>query len=192
MTLAGVAALLHVLVSMAVGFLGILLGTEGARGIADRVGQSLESLAGLLLVVFGLVYGIWAHRREARAHRAGHERGSDGLALLEHGHVHAHGHMLERLFQKVVSGGSLVVIIGISPCALLVPILFAASAHSRVALIGSGIGFAVCTIGTMVGVTLFATRSMRRFDLPFFTRDGDLVSGMLIAAAGLLIMLEDA
>ncbi|MFQ5877936.1 MAG: hypothetical protein ACE5JH_09660 [Acidobacteriota bacterium] len=188
--LVGLTGMLHVLVSIAVGAAGVALGREGARGLAERAGRPLESLAGLLLVIFGLGYGLWAHRREGLAHRAPGTR--DPKAPMAHGHIHAHGHLLERLFRRVVSGGALVVIVGVSPCALLVPILFAASAHSALTFLVAGLGFAVCTVGTMVGVTLFATRGMRHFDLPFFTRYGDLISGVLIAAVGLLVMLEES
>jgi hypothetical protein len=53
-----------------------------------------------------------------------------------------------------------------------------------VTVVASAGGFAVCTLVTMVGVTLFALRWMRRVDLPFFTHYGDLISGLLIAAIG--------
>ena len=107
------------------------------------------------------------------------------------GHVHAHGHLLERWFHGALTAGTLVVVIGISPCALLVPILFAASAVGAGALLAAALGFALCTIGTMVGVTLVAARGMRRLDLPFFTRYGDLISGALVSAVGLLLMLHE-
>ena len=55
----------------------------------------------------------------------------------------------------------------------------------------AAVGFTVCTIGTMVTVTLFATRGMRRLDLPFFTRYGDLLSGLLIAVIGVFVMMNE-
>ena len=91
-----------------------------------------------------------------------------------------------------MTAGALVLVIGISPCALLVPILFAAAVEGPGALLASGLGFALCTIGTMVGVTVFAMRGMRRVDLPFFARYGDLISGALVSAIGLLMMLHEA
>jgi len=53
---------------------------------------------------------------------------------------------------------------------LLVPILFAASVEGEAALLASALGFALCTVGTMVGVTVCAVRAMSRIDLPFFAR----------------------
>ena len=179
--LTGLAGLLHVLVSFAVGGATIALGATSARGLAERTGRSLDFLSGLLLVIFGILYGTWAHRREARVH---------GGATGQHPpRVHTHGHLLEHWFHGTLSGATLVVIIGISPCALMVPVLFAAAAHGTAAVLAAGLGFAICTIATMVGVTAFALRGMQRFDLPFLTRYGDLLSGMLIAGIGLLVMI---
>jgi hypothetical protein len=181
--LTGLAGLLHVLVSIAVGGAAILLGSTSARSLAERTGESLDFLGGLLLVIFGLLYGTWTHLREARVH------GGTTASRQEGPRVHTHGHLLERWFHGALSGAALVVIIGISPCALMVPILFTAAAQGAAAVLATGVGFAICTIGTMVGVTLFALRGMQRFDLPFLTRYGDLMSGVLIAVIGFLVML---
>jgi hypothetical protein len=181
----GLTGVIHVAVSILVGLPFIALGTLSARDRMARQGQSLELLAGLLLVVFGLGYGLWAHRREARAHGAA-PRGAPG------DHPHVHGHILERWFHGTLSGGALVAVVGISPCMLLVPILFASAAGGRGAFTAAVLGFTVCTVVTMVGVTLFAIHGLRRLELPFFTRYGDLLSGLLIAAIGVLVMVREA
>ena len=185
--LTGLAGLLHVLVTMLAGGLTILVGSATVERLAARTGQSLEFLGGLLLVIFGLSYGFWRHRREARVHAR-----DDRPTVDPSGHVHAHGHLLERWFHGALTAGALVLVIGISPCALLVPILFAASVEGSGALLASAVGFGLCTVGTMVGVTVFAVRGMRRIDLPFFARYGDLISGALVSAIGLLMMLHEA
>ena len=187
--LVSLAGFLHVLVSIAVAAIGIGVGAGSARFLAENFGRSLEFLAGVLLVVFGLGYGILAHRREARAHAPDAAPGGD----VEKGRrpPHAHGHLLEHWFHRALTGGALVAIIGISPCALLVPILLAASAQGTVPLVAAGIGFALCTIGTMVLVTFFASRGMSRLQLPFFTRYGDLISGLMIAIAGIAVIFEE-
>ncbi|MEE9292352.1 MAG: hypothetical protein V3U83_05430 [Acidobacteriota bacterium] len=187
--LVSLAGFLHVLVSIAVAAIGIGVGAGSARFLAENFGRSLEFLTGVLLVVFGLGYGILAHRREARAHAPDAAPGGD----VEKGGrpPHAHGHLLERWFHRALTGGALVAIIGISPCALLVPILLAASAQGTVPLVAAGIGFALCTIGTMVLVTFFASRGMSRLQLPFFTRYGDLISGLMIAIAGIAVIFEE-
>jgi nickel/cobalt exporter len=169
--LVALAGLLHVSVSIILALVAIV------------VGRVLDFPAGWFLVIFGIAYGLLAHLRERRAHRApAAAPGAPG------DHVHAHGHLLERWFHGALSGPGLVAVIGISPCALLVPVLFAASSTGAVAMFAAALGFVACTLATMVGVALFAHHGMRRFDLPLFARYGDLASGALIAAIGLLVL----
>ena len=179
LTLVGLTGAIHSLVSIAVGAAVILLGTVSLQRLAERLGASLELLAGLLLTAFGLFYGLWAHRREARAHARAAER------------MHTHGHLLSRFDRGDRTGSTLVAIIGVSPCVLLQPILFAAAAEGAAAAAAAAAGFALCTIGTMIGVTVVATRGMRRLEGRFFTRFGDLISGLVIAAIGILVVLEE-
>lgn len=185
--LTGLAGVLHVLVTMLFGGLTIAAGSGTVEGLAARTGRSLGFLGGLVLVAFGVSYGLWRHSREATVHR---DRGASAAGPT--GHLHAHGHLLEHWFHGTVTARTLVLVIGISPCALLVPILFASAGEGTVAFLAAALGFALCTIGTMTGVTLFAVRGMHRIDLPFFTRYGDLISGALVAGIGLLMMIHEA
>jgi nickel/cobalt transporter (NicO) family protein len=185
--LTGLAGLLHVLVTLLFGGLTIAAGSRTVAGLAALTGRSLGFLGGLVLVAFGVSYGLWRHSREATAHA---RRGDFSAGPPKH--LHAHGHLLEHWFRGAVTARTLVLVIGISPCALLVPVLFASAVEGVAALLAAAAGFALCTIGTMMGVTLFAVRGMRRIDLPFFTRYGDLISGALVAGVGLLMMLHEA
>lgn len=188
--LTGLAGALHVLASIVAGSLTIVVGSATVRSLADRTGHSLSFVGGLLLLLFGVGYGVFRHLREARVHASqGPIRGNPQEAG---GHVHVHGHLLERWFHGALTAGALVLVIGISPCALLVPILFAASAAGAGAVLAASLGFALCTIATMVAVTIVAMRGMRRIELPFFTRYGDLISGALVGAVGLLLMLHES
>jgi len=188
--LTGLAGVLHVLVTVVAGGLTILVGSASIHSLAQRSGHSLGFVGGFLLAVFGVAYGIFRHLREARVHSAAGPERVDQSA--DGGHVHVHGHLLERWFHGALTAGALVLVIGISPCALLVPILFAASAAGLGAVLAAALGFGLCTIGTMVGVTVVAMRGMRRIELPFFTRYGDLISGALVGAVGLLLMLHES
>jgi len=184
--LVALAGLIHVLVSFAVAAAAILLGSSPAQQLAQGAGTSLELLAGVLLVLFGLIYGVGAHYREARAHSH-----RESVSKEPTPHIHAHGHLLERWFHGALSAGALVAIIGVSPCVLLQPILFGAAAQGPLVMVAAATGFAVCTLGTMVGVTMAAGRGMRRLELPFFTRYGDLLSGLLIAGIGLYVIVQE-
>lgn len=184
--LVALAGLIHVMVSFAVAAGVILLAGSPARHLAERVGASLELLAGLLLVLFGLVYGISAHFREARAHAHG-----GGGTNAPPDHIHAHGHLLERWFHGAITPGALVAIIGVSPCVLLQPILFGAAGQGALVMIAAASGFAICTLATMIAVTMAAGHGMNHLDLPFFTRFGDLLSGLLIAGIGVYVIVQE-
>jgi nickel/cobalt transporter (NicO) family protein len=182
----GLTGVLHVTVSLTLGALLAFAGSAAGRVAARRAGASLEPLAGGLLALFGIVYGLWAHRREARAHADGtHAHGHGALASL-----HAHGHLLSRLSGRSASAGALVAIIGISPCVLLQPILFASAAEGWGTAAAAAAGFALCTIATMLLVAILARRGLERLDLGFFTRFGDLLSGLVIAAIGVVVLWQ--
>ena len=190
--LVGVTGLVHVAVSCFLGTGLILVGSEQARRLADRMGASLETVGGALLVGFGLAYGLWAHVREHRAHaplRPAADAAGDGPGHA--GGLHAHGHLLSHWSREGMTGWTLVAIIGISPCVLLQPILFAAAAEGTGAVVAAACGFALCTVATMVVVTWAASRGMRHLDFAFFTRYGDLLSGLVIAALGLVVIVGE-
>lgn len=184
LALVGVTGGLHVLVSLLLGAALAYAGTAAGRA-AERIGTSLETIAGALLIVFGLAYGTWAHRREARAHEhGGTESGSAA------GRLHAHGHLLSRLSSRRASAWALVAIIGVSPCVLLQPILFASAAEGPGVALAAAAGFAACTIATMLVVAAVARRGLERVAFGFFTHWGDLLSGVVIAAVGVAVLCE--
>jgi len=76
----------HVTVSVLLGVLALVFGLEVLR----LVGQRMEAIAGLLLIGFGLAYGLVGLRRAIRSHAHGHDHcGHDH----DHcGHDHGHGH----------------------------------------------------------------------------------------------------
>jgi hypothetical protein len=192
--LVGLTGVVHVAVSVLVGLVIVLFGFEQARRLAGHLGASLEALGGWLLVAFGLAYGIWAHVRERWAHADRHDHAPPGATAgtgADHT-LHAHGHLLSHWSRGALTGGMLVAIIGISPCVLFQPILFAAAAEGAGAAAAAAAGFASCTVGTMVAITWLAMRGMRRLRLGFFTRYGDLLSGLIIAALGIAVIAGES
>ncbi|HET8946424.1 MAG TPA: hypothetical protein VFQ07_05535 [Candidatus Polarisedimenticolia bacterium] len=182
--LVGLTGVLHVAVSLALGVALAFAGSAAGRVAAERTGASLEAFAGGLLALFGIAYGLWAHRREARAHAPGPHAHGGGAP----GSLHAHGHLLSRLSGRNASAGALVAIIGVSPCVLLQPILFASAAEGWGTAAAAAGGFALGTIATMLVVAILARRGLERLELGFFTRFGDLLSGLIIAAIGLILL----
>lgn len=173
------SALLHVIVSIALG-LAIVLAGRGAGQAVIGFAEGLESLTGWLLVTFGLVYMAWF--------------------LLRGGHVHSFGmhphhapddpvHPLENPGRRPVTGYALALIVGFNPCILVVPIVYGASRMSRGTVLAVALSFAVTTVVTMVGATLAGRHGTARLTSPFLTRYGEALSGGLIALTGLAVML---
>lgn len=187
LSLALAGGLIHVIFAVGLGFLAWWLGAGCAEAVAVRLGQTMEILSALALTAFGLVYGGYSWYRERRHHPpTGSEDEGKGI---ESAHHH-HGHILENWFSGDLSGLSLVVVIGVSPCAVAFPILIASAASLgfRGVLLVAG-AFGLTTLATTLAVTLFGLYGSRRVDVPFLSRYGDLVSGLLIAVVGAAILV---
>jgi nickel/cobalt transporter (NicO) family protein len=190
LTLVGTTGAIHAGVSIALGTLVYAAGSGTAHRLAGHFQASSGIVGGWLMLLFGIGYGLLAHLREARAHHpAGHA--ANGSDAGGHEHLHAHGHLLSRWSRGTITGGALVAIIGISPCVLLQPILFAAGAEGLGVAAVAAAGFALCTVGTMLAVTWAASRGMDRLNLPFFARYGDLASGLMLAALGVFVIVQE-
>ena len=189
LALASAGGLIHVCLAVGLGIAVIALGRGGAEAVARRAGETLEFLSAVALALFGFLYGALSWRRERRHHAA--SPGSDGAGSPpEEGHHH--GHLLERWFRADLTALSLVVVIGVSPCALALPILLASAASLGVGgVLAVAASFGAVTLITTVGVTLFAVLGTRRLDFPFLSRYGDLASGILIGLVGTLLALSE-
>ncbi len=78
---------------------------------------------------------------------------------------------------------------GFNPCVLVVPYIhLAGTMGPRPLALVSG-AFAVGTVASMVGVALLGLRGTARLESPFLIRWGEVLSGALIVATGLLVYL---
>jgi hypothetical protein len=192
LSMVGITGAIHVGVSIALGAVVFAAGSGTARRIAGHFQSSSGIVGGWLMLLFGVGYGLMAHFREARAHHAGgHAPAPLEDAAAGRPGLHAHGHLLSHWSRGTITGGALVAVIGISPCVLLQPILFAAGAEGPAVAAACASGFAFCTVATMVAVTWAAARGIERLNLPFFARFGDLASGLVLAAIGLFVIVQE-
>jgi len=97
----------HVTVSVVLGVLALLLGRE----MLEAFGARLESVAGILLIGFGLAYGLWGLRH--------------AVADRLHGHSHAHFDHVHDPSKASVLG--LFLLFSADPCVRLIPIMIAAA-----------------------------------------------------------------
>ena len=193
LSMVGITGAIHVGVSIALGAVVFAAGSGTARRMAGHLQSSSGIVGGWLMLLFGVGYGLMAHYREARAHHSGGPAPGrhDEAAAGRPAGLHAHGHLLSHWSRGTISGGALVAVIGISPCVLLQPILFAAGAEGPAVAAACASGFAFCTVATMVAITWIAARGIERLNLPFFARFGDLASGLVLAAIGLFVIVQE-
>lgn len=161
----------HVTVSVLLGLLALLFGAQ----LFEALGERMVSVAGLLLIGFGVAYAIWG-LRGALAHRL-------------HGHHHHHyDHVHD---PSRVSIWSLFLIYCADPCVAVIPILFAAAPLSGAETVTIVVAYEVATVGAMVALVSLAHSGARLFKGQWIERYGDTAAGALIVATGVMVAILD-
>jgi putative Mn2+ efflux pump MntP len=158
----------HVTVSALLGLLGVAFG----RRVFETAGEKMEAVAGILLIGFGLAYGVWGLRRAAGRH--------------VHGHTHAHyDHVHDA---SKTTAWSLFLLFSADPCVAVIPLLFAAAPLGTAPAAGIVLLYEAATIGTMIALVLPARAGISRLRFSWLDHWGDAVAGCLIAATGVVVM----
>jgi nickel/cobalt exporter len=157
----------HVTASVLLGLLGLAFGMTLLRSIGAR----MESVAGILLVGFGLAYGAWGLRRAA------------GQRL----HGHAHGHYDHVHDPSRMTAWGLFLLFSADPCVAVIPVLFAAAPLGAGPTVALVILYEIATLATMVGLVLPARAGARMFKGEWFNRYGDATAGALIVLTGIVV-----
>lgn len=191
----GFSAVVHTLLSIALGLLALRLGQFGA----EAVGERLERGSGLLLVAFGAAYALWAWRKGGHFHPGGallHGRnetdrcdGHEGSIGSEHLHYHADGAWIRAEAGK--GAVALALIVGLNPCILLLPIMVATADQGAGAIALVTSAYSVTTIALMVGLSVAGVAGTRRLPVPAVARHMETASGILIALCGAVFLLID-
>jgi len=150
----------HVTVSVALGLVGLLCGI----GLLEAFGRRLESVAGILLIGFGVAYGAWGLHRRAHQHR----------------HDHPHG---ERL-----TAWALFLLFSADPCVAVIPLMFAAAplGWSRALFVVAA--YEIATIGTMIALVLPARAAVKTVKSAWAEEYSEAIAGGVIAAVGLVVV----
>jgi nickel/cobalt transporter (NicO) family protein len=157
----------HVTVSALLGLLGLLFG----RHLFERLGQRMESVAGILLVGFGLAYALWGLRH--------------AVGKRVHGHPHSHyDHVHD---PSRTTAWSLFLLFSADPCVAVIPLLFSAAPLGTAQTVGIVLLYEAATIGTMIPLALSARAGAVRLRFPFLDRWGDAVAGGVIVVTGLVV-----
>lgn len=185
----------HVTVSVLLGLLGLLFGVR----LLEAFGERMEALAGLLLIGFGLAYGLWGLRRAARAElgRHVHLHPHEGLHPTPHAHPHLHDapHAHEAEGSKRpdeptssrLTAWSLFLIFSADPCVAVVPLLFAAAPLGVARTLTIVVLYEIATIGTMVLLVVPASAAARAIRAEWLNRYGDAAAGAIIVVVGVAV-----
>jgi nickel/cobalt exporter len=175
----------HVTVSVLLGLFSLLLGLEIMRAL----GEHLERFAGMLLIGFGLVYGLWGLHRAIRdrIHARMHEilpAHQHVAGPNHHGDAHHHHHF-------DVTGRrtawTLFLLFSADPCVAVVPIMFAAAPLGWTSTLVVVLAYETATIATMVGLALPARAAVSAVRGEWADRYGDALAGGIISAVGLFV-----
>ncbi len=157
----------HVTVSALLGLIGLFFGVR----LLESFGHRMGSFAPLLLIGFGVVYGLWGLRR--------------AVPPRLHGHSHAHyDHVHD---PSRVSAGTLFLLFSADPCVAVVPLLFAAAPLGAARTIAIVLLYEAATLATMLAFVLPARAGTRVFRAPWLDRYGDAAAGGVIATVGLMV-----
>ena len=192
----GVAALVHVVLSIALGLGALGLGLT----VGLALGETLERAGSVLLVLFGSVYALWAWRKGghfhpggARAHRgaaAAACTGLEGPGNPEHLHYHADGQLIHG--RESVNAWWLALIVGANPCVLILPVIMETASRGPAALLAVCLAYAVPTAALMIGLSALGVAGGRRVRLPLAARHMELLSGLLLVALGFVILVAES
>ena len=189
----GFSAVVHTILSIALGVLALRLGQSAARAVGER----LERGSGVLLVVFGAAYALWASRKGGHFHPGGallhaenekaHCDGQEGSVGSDHLHYHADDAWIRTDAGK--GAIPLAMIVGLNPCVLLLPIMVATADEGAGAVAAVTLTYSVTTIALMVGLSVAGVTGSRRLPVPAVARHMETASGVLIALCGVAFLL---
>jgi len=179
----------HVGGSILLGAIGIGLGV--ALGWMESVESVRGSIAGWLLLGFGLAYTAWgfwrALRNREHSHWHGHANGT--VHDHEHGHHGAHAHAHGATGKgRSVTPWVLFVIFVFGPCEALIPVLMVPAAEGAwwgVAVV-AGV-FGLVTIATMTMMVLAGYYGLARLSVGPLERYSHALAGLALVACGLAV-----
>ena len=190
--LAGIA---HVLVSLLLGAIVIAVGLQ----LRSTIESAQNTIIGIVLILTGV--GFAALELSGRGHARSHAHARPHAGDREHpaahtGHVHPRLHSPAESDLIVAAGASrarrLAVIMvpfgaAASPDLTILPVFLAATAAGVFAAVGSLIVFSAVTIGTIVGLTLFACFGGYQVQGQWLARWGNMFTACVLVAIGVLV-----
>jgi nickel/cobalt exporter len=179
--LSGLAGVAHVLLSIVLGAVIIAIGLQ----FRSSVQSAQDTIIGCLLIATGVGFAFFeltgrGHGHSHDGHGHSHEHGHDH----DHHHDHAHEERgLRGLAAVMVPFGA-----AASPDLTILPVFLAATAVGVPTAIGSLAIFAAVTIGTIVGLTLTATKGGYQVRGQWLDRWGNGITAIVLVVIGALVL----
>jgi nickel/cobalt exporter len=199
--LSGLAGIAHVLVSIVLGAIVIVVGLQ----FRSTIQSAQDAIVGGLLIVTGLGFAVLEltghghHHDHDHDHDHDHEHGHDHEPGHDHGHGtdhdhdrdHDHDHEHAPAAVKRPSGLAAVMIpfgAAASPDLTILPVFLAATTVGIGAAVGSLLIFAAVTIGTIVGLTVAATRGGYELQGEWLEQWGNVFTALVLVIIGALVL----
>ncbi len=184
--LSGLAGVAHVLVSIVLGAVIIAVGLQ----FRSTVAHAQDTIIGCILIATGV--GFVLLELTGRGHHHSHDHDHHHDHDHDHDHDH-HGHEHEHDHARPHLGGLAAVMVpfgaAASPDLTILPVFLAATTAGVATAVGSVVIFAAVTIGTIMGLTLAATRGGYQIRGEWLERWGNLFTAGVLAAIGVLVLL---
>lgn len=176
--LSGLAGVTHVLVSIVLGAVIVVVGLQ----LRSTVQHAQDTIVGALLIATGVAFALLeltGHGYDHHHHDQ-HDRDHD-----QHDHDDHHGHDQggHSLLSVMVPFGA-----AASPDLTILPVFLAATTAGAGAAIGSVVVFGAVTIGTIVGLTLFAAAGGYQVRGEWLERWGNVITAAVLIVIGLLVL----
>ncbi len=174
--LSGLAGVAHVLVSIILGAVIIVVGLQ----FRSTIQSAQDTIIGWILIATGIGFAVF----ELSGH--GHSHNHDD----EHPHDDDHGHGQEESRRGVRGLAAVMVPFGAaaSPDLTILPVFLAAATAGVATAVGSLVIFAAVTIGTIVGLTLAATRGGYEIRGQWLEQWGNVFTALVLVIIGLLVL----
>jgi ABC-type nickel/cobalt efflux system permease component RcnA len=189
--ISGFSALLHVSLSLVLGLFAILIGL----GTALAIGETLEKVGGILLILFGLFYAFWSYRKGGHFHIGGRRIHKHEIHKKDHHHnpnemSETDWHLDEGIVREGLDKGDLylALIIGLNPCVLIFPIMFSSVPHGLLVTSSVALIYFLATSFTMVGLTILGLKWTKKIKIRFLSKYGEILSGLLIFLIGIVFL----
>jgi len=177
--LSGLAGVAHVLVSIVLGAVIVAVGLQ----FRSTIQNAQDTIIGCILIATG--FGFLVLEISGHGHSHEHEHGHD-----HHDHDHDdHDH--DEPARRGIQGLAAVMVpfgAAASPDLTILPVFLAAATAGAATAIGCLVIFAAVTIGTIVGLTLAATRGGYEIRGQWLERWGNVFTALVLVVIGALIL----